>query len=61
VQVIVGPKVTERLRAPLLRARRLEGQGHQAARGALRNLIAGHLEVRAPLLGALAVGSREVR
>ncbi|HMY98748.1 MAG TPA: error-prone DNA polymerase [Burkholderiaceae bacterium] len=61
VQVIVWPKVKERLRGPLLRARLLGVKGTWQREGEVRNLIAGHVEDLTPLLGGLAVGSRDFR
>ncbi|MCK6426681.1 MAG: error-prone DNA polymerase [Burkholderiaceae bacterium] len=62
VQVIVWPKVKERLRGPLLRAQLLGVKGTWQREGELRNLIAAHVEDLTPLLGGLAVGaSRDFR
>ncbi|MBP8101307.1 MAG: error-prone DNA polymerase [Burkholderiaceae bacterium] len=61
VQVIVWPKVKERLRAPLLRSRLMAVKGTWQREGEVRNLIAGHVEDLTPMLGRLAVVSRDFR
>ena len=61
VQVIVWPRVKERLRGPLLRSRLLAVKGTWQREGDVRNLIAGHVEDLTPLLGRLAVASRDFR
>jgi len=61
VQVIVWPKLKERLRGPLLRAQLLGVKGTWQREGEVRNLIAGHVEDLTHLLGGLAVGSRDFR
>ena len=61
VQVIVWPKVKERLRGPLLRSRLMAVKGTWQREGDVRNLIAGHVEDLTPLLGTLATASRDFR
>lgn len=61
VQAIVWRSLRERQRHVLLRARLLAIQGVWQREGEVTNLIAGHLEDLTPLLGRLAMGSRDFR
>ncbi|MFT3819811.1 MAG: error-prone DNA polymerase [Rubrivivax sp.] len=59
VQVIVWPKVKQRLRLPLIRSQLMAVKGTWQREGEVRNLIAGHIEDLTPLLGGLATTSRD--
>jgi error-prone DNA polymerase len=59
VQVIVWKSLRERQRRELLHSRLLAVYGTWQSEGELRSLIAGHLEDLTPLLGRLAVESRD--
>ena len=60
-QVIVWARVKALQRVPLLRARLMAVKGTWQREGDVRNLIAGHIEDLAPLLGRLATSSRDFR
>jgi len=61
VNVIVWKSLREKQRAVLLRSRLLAVYGQWQREGEVRHLVAQHLVDATPLLGRLAVGSRDFR
>ncbi|MGC4365414.1 error-prone DNA polymerase [Hydrogenophaga sp. R2] len=61
VQAIVWRRLRERYRRALMQSRLLAVYGVWQREGEVCSLIAGHLEDLTPLLGSLAVGSRDFR
>lgn len=61
LQVIVWPKLRERQRQELLHSRLMGVYGTWQRQGELRHVIAGHLVDLTPMLGRLAMDSRDFR